>query len=403
MKKMTLTTLIAAMALSMTLNSHAETGKTIPVKCNNSHIAKMLGASQDRLKRALRTARPGDTLKISGTCEESITITQGPLTLDGNGSGVISGAMFEPESAEFDGLVTIDGAQGVVLRGLTISGSPSEGVLAMNGARVKIDDSLIESNHTGIRLSQAGLTLRDSTVRDNAGSGLMAITGSTTVFGGEVHLTGNQGAGLFLEGNSMAEIRGAQVHADNNFLGVIVSVHSSLTVLELASAVGSTLTVRNNAVIGLQLAQGMLMVAGEGRPIANTLIDVSGNGAAGIVSVAGSQIASPFGAARFVVAQNPVGMVLATDASLELRGGLELRDNFGPGLVANGAGVVMLRSWPNPGHPGPINDPSPSSIVGNGGPAVIADFGSRLDINDVELGGPVICDPTVISRTPVCM
>ena len=63
----------------------------------------------------------------------------------------------------------------------------------------------------------------------------------------------------------------------------------------------------------------------------------------------------------------------------------------------------MLRSWPNPGHPGPINDPSPSSIVGNGGPAVIADFGSRLDINDVELGGPVICDPTVISRTPVCM
>lgn len=403
MKKMTLTTIVAAIVLSMTFNSHAETGKTIPVKCNNSQIAKMLGTSQDRLNRALRIARPGDTLKISGTCEEAITITQGPLTLDGNGSGAISGAMFEPESTEFNGLVTIDGARGVVLRGLTISDSQSEGVLATNGARVKVEDSLIKSNQTGIRLSQAAMTLRDSTVRDNAGSGLMAITGSTAVLGGEVHLTRNHGAGLFLEGNSMAEIRGAQVHVDNNFLGVIVSVHSTLAVLELASAVGSTLAVRNNAVIGLQLAQGMLMVAGEGRPIANTLIDVSGNGAAGIVSVAGSQIASPFGAARFVVAENPVGMVLATDASVEIRGGLELRDNLGPGLVANGAGVVMLRSWPDPGHPGPISDPNPSSIVGNAGPAVIADFGSRLDIHDVELGGPVICDPTVISRTPVCM
>jgi hypothetical protein len=402
MKSMILTTIVA-MALSITVNSQANSGKTIPVLCDNSDIASMLNTPRDPLSHAVRIARPGDTLLISGTCKETVTITQGPLTLDGNGRGIISGIEFQPEASEFNGLITIDGAQGIVLRGLRISDSPSEGVLATHGSNLTIEDSVIEGHHTGVRLSQSSMTLRNSTIQDNSGSGLMAITGSTVVFGGEVHLTNNLGAGLFLEGNSMAEIRGAQVHVDHNFLGVIVSLHSTLAVLELQSSLGSTLTARHNTAIGIQLGQGLLMVAGEGQPIGSTLIDSSDNGGPGLVAVAGSRVISPFGAARITIENNPVGAILMTDASMEVRGGLKIDNNFGPGLLANGSGVVMLRSVPDPDHPVPSDEPSPSSIRNNGGPAVIADFGSRLDIRDVELTGPVICDPTVISASPVCM
>ncbi len=403
MKTTTLTLLATVAALSLTVQALASDGKTIQVKCNNSPIATMLGMPRDQLNRGLRRARPGDTLLISGTCEESVTITQGPLTLKGDVNGAISGARFEPETSEFNGLITVDGARGVVISGLTVHDSPTEGVLAINGATVTIRDSVIADNQTGVRLSQSSMSVADSEFRDHTGHGIMAITGSTLVLGGTVDIHGNLGAGLFLEGNSMAELRGAQVHTDHNSLGVIIALHSTLAVLELDSSVGSTLTARHNAAIGIQLGQGVLMVSGEGRPVASTLIDSSNNGGPGLLALAGSQVLSPFGTARFVMNGNPVGMILMSGASTEIRGGLEIQNNFGPGLVAHGSGVVMLRSVPDPDHPVPSDEPSPSSIMNNGGPPVVADFGSRLDIRDVELVGPVICDPTVISASPVCM
>lgn len=384
------------------LSAHAEPARTIQVNCNLPAPHLTPGAPRDPLARAIRNARPGDTLMLRGSCEEAITIDKGPLTLDGNGDAAISGGSLHPAGNEFNGLITIDGAQGITLRGLTVRDSPGEGILALRGAGVVVENLLLADNHTGIRLSQSNLEFRDSEIRDSISSALMAISGSTVIFLGHAELSGNGGAGLFLEGNAMGEIRGAHVLVENNLLGVVTSLHSTLAVLELESAVGSTLAVRNNTAIGIQFGQGMLMVAGEGRPVANVLIESSGNGGPGIVSVAGSQIASPFGAARFLIENNPVGMVLASGASVEIRGGLQLTNNFGPGLVASGAGVVTLRSWPDPDHPGPIDDPSPSTIVGNAGPAVIADFGTRLDLNDVEIAGPVLCDPTVISRTAIC-
>jgi hypothetical protein len=382
--------------------AQAEPSRTIPVNCNLPAPHLVPGAPRNPLARAIDNARPGDTLLVRGTCTEAVTIRRGPLTIDGAGTAVISGATVEMEGTEFSGMITVDGAQGITLRGLDIRESPAEGILAVRGAGVVIEDVSLVANHTGIRLSQSNLEFRDSHVHDSHGTALMAISGSTVVFIGHAELSGSGNAGLFLEGNAMGEIRGSQLLVEDNSLGVITSLHSTLAVLELDSAEGAALLARNNASIGLQFGQGMLMVAGEGRPVANVLIESSGNGGPGIVSVAGSQIASPFGAAQFVIENNPVGMVLLSDASVEIRGGLRLNDNLGPGLVASGAGVVTIRSWPDPDHPGPINDPSPSMIVGNAGPAVIADFGTRLDINDVEITGPVLCDPTVLSRTSLC-
>jgi nitrous oxidase accessory protein NosD len=43
------------------------------------------------LTDALRKAKPGDTLQVTGTCHERVTITTDRLTLDSGGSPVLDG------------------------------------------------------------------------------------------------------------------------------------------------------------------------------------------------------------------------------------------------------------------------------------------------------------------------
>ena len=85
-------------------------------------------ATQDRRStEALKKAKPGDTLQVTGTCHERVTITTDRLTLDGDGSAVLDGGGGGP--TEFEGVVTIDGVQGVTLMGFTVQNGPGVGIL----------------------------------------------------------------------------------------------------------------------------------------------------------------------------------------------------------------------------------------------------------------------------------
>ena len=95
-------------------------------------------------------------MKVTGTCHERVTITTDRLTLDGGGSAVLDGGGGSP--AEFEGVVTIDGAHGVTLTGFTIQNGPGEGILGQRGA---------------------AFTVLDTTVQDNAGIGIAVGGGST--------------------------------------------------------------------------------------------------------------------------------------------------------------------------------------------------------------------------------
>jgi nitrous oxidase accessory protein NosD len=79
------------------------------VKCDNGQT----------LTEALKKAKPGDTLQVMGTCQERVTITTDRLTLDGGGSTVLDGGGGGPTEF-FEGVVTIDGVQGVTLMGFMI-------------------------------------------------------------------------------------------------------------------------------------------------------------------------------------------------------------------------------------------------------------------------------------------
>lgn len=66
------------------------------------------------LQTTIDQAQPGDTIEISGTCEEAVVVNKDDITLDGGGSAVIDGAGLDRWA------VDLTGRQKVTIEGLTV-------------------------------------------------------------------------------------------------------------------------------------------------------------------------------------------------------------------------------------------------------------------------------------------
>jgi hypothetical protein len=88
--------------------------------------------------QAVKTLKPGDTLLVSGTCNENVTIGQEVqrITLDGQGTAVIQGDL----SAS---AVTITG-RGITFRGFHVIGGAPQGIAVTDGGSAVIDGNLVE-------------------------------------------------------------------------------------------------------------------------------------------------------------------------------------------------------------------------------------------------------------------
>jgi hypothetical protein len=72
------------------------------------------------ITKALKTAQPGDTLRVRGTCAETVTITTDRVTLDGGGKAILQGPGGGQPGDVAHGLLNIVGVQGVEIRGFTV-------------------------------------------------------------------------------------------------------------------------------------------------------------------------------------------------------------------------------------------------------------------------------------------
>ena len=333
-------------------------------------------------------AQPGDTIRISGTCKERLTITKDRITLDGLGSGVLDGTGVEPSAPEFNALVTIDGARGLTLRGLTIENSSAEGILAKNGAAFALQDVTVQDNgNTGVAVSaNSTAELTDCVMRNNQVMGLRVFSGGTVILKGAIDITDNT-EGILVEGQSMLEIRGAQVQVNNSaFFGLTVG-QSQVAIFTLSESQGSTLTVNGNGESGILLDSSSLSVFGEPFGSAANVITVSNNGVNGIWLPSLASIISPFATAQFVIENNPTGINFESNSGAIIIGGLTVRNN-GTGVLADGAGALTLVSIP----------PNPSSITDNTDVDVDLRFGSRATFGGPPFVGSVACDGTVLIR-----
>ena len=195
---------LVAVALSLVPAIPCE-GRTIAVHCD---------AHGHSIKRALRHAQPFDVIQIHGTCREKVRITTEHLTLDGLGTAVVEGdgAAFEV----FNPLIGVDGARGVVIRGLRIQNGPGEGILAENGAAVSLMNLVLHGNTVGLAVAASStVELTDATIEQNA-AGVAVLTESSLVLKGAIVSRNNDEHGFDVTGNSTLEIRGAQIQATNN-------------------------------------------------------------------------------------------------------------------------------------------------------------------------------------------
>jgi hypothetical protein len=343
------------------------------------------------LTKAFEAFKPGDSILVHGVCRERLTITAGPLTFEGDGTWVMDGTGLTPNDTEFNGIITIDGAQGITIRGVTIRNGSGEGILGTHGANIVVQNARIEHTGTGIGLSNSSAEVTDSTFRHNA-IGIDAYSASTVIFRGEVDISQNLGGeSLTLNGSSLAEIRGGHLQVNNNAIGIIISANSTLAIFGFQASQGSRLTTSGNQGPGIVIGRGHLFVAGSTLAPGGIVVTSSGNGGPGVLVTENASITSPFGAAKFVIENNPVGMQFQQGSSGTIVGGLTVRNNGVAGIQADNASGLTFVSIPT----------NPSTIQSNG-TDVILKFGTKSTIDGVAVG-TMVCDVTVLSRgTKVC-
>ena len=334
------------------------------------------------IAEVLARAEPGDTIRVTGTCVERVSIKTDRITLDGQGAATLDGGGGPP--AEFDGVVTIDGASGVTIQGFTVQNGPGEGILGTHGAAFSVRNTTVQDNgSTGVVVAEGSTAeLTDCSILRND-AGIDVFTQSSAVLKGSIRTNDNLTNGATVNGTSIIEIRGAQVEASRNGgEGLAAGSNSQLAVFGFAGSQGSTFTIDANGGGGILLGDSILNVFSEST-IAIT------NSPLGILCGAG-KIISPFGVGTFVIENNGVGLDFGLDGTALLVGGLTVRNN-GTGVRGDGAGVLTFISIPS----------NPSAITGNGVDVDLR-FGARATIEGVEVG-TITCDSTVLSRgTTVC-
>jgi len=140
------------------------------VTCGGS---KTIAASLEKLK-------PGDTLVVSGTCNENVVVTADleRITLDGGGTATINGG-----SSTKPNTVTV-AAKDVTIRGFTITGG-GHGVSVQDGGFAVIDANTIQSvGKNGIvvfRNSTARIT--NNTIQNNPSGGINVGHTSSALIG----------------------------------------------------------------------------------------------------------------------------------------------------------------------------------------------------------------------------
>jgi len=102
----------------------------------------------DSIQAELDGVQPGETMTVTGVCNENVRIGEQvhDITLDGQGTATIS-------SPTGSNTIIVRG-RGIVIKGFTITGG-STGILVQKGGAAAIIDNTIEDNGRGIQVSES--------------------------------------------------------------------------------------------------------------------------------------------------------------------------------------------------------------------------------------------------------
>jgi hypothetical protein len=183
-----------------------------PILAENYQVNCDHGAS---LAQALKQAQPGETIQVSGTCQEAVTIITDRVTLDGGGSAIIDGVGAD--------VVTADGVRGVTLTGLTVR-QGLNGIVAKGGTALKLTSVTTQNNLvSGIRVDgHSSVELRDCTAQNNGVNGLEVDRASEVQITGTFLSQGNVVFGISLLNTSSIVFAHATATITSNTLGLAI-------------------------------------------------------------------------------------------------------------------------------------------------------------------------------------
>ena len=312
--------------------------RNMPATSGSGGATHTVDCASGTIAAAMSQAQPGDTITITGTCNEAVVVDKDGITLDGEGSAVIDGSGADAAA------VLIKGHQNVVIKGLTVQNGLN-GIKIVESAAAWLEDVTVQSSRDkaghdsrhGILVASSSSVVMTGTIvaNNNAGNGVLVLTSSSAyVFGNFV-----------IEGDRLPR---ASLQANGNGAdGIQIHTSSSLFVAS-GDSVPTTLQANNNGGSGILLVDGASAQFGGGADV-----EASGNEYSGLDVVRGSLAVftvwpSQGVAARFNNNKGWAGVSIYTSSSLtfwspvDAGGTFTAADNTGVGLgVAQGSSVIF--------------------------------------------------------------
>lgn len=392
-----LTTICVALALGLPIMGQAgdddddDKRRLLTVNCNR----------RQTITKALKEAQSGDTIRVRGTCRETVIITTDGLTLDGSGSAVIDGGERDKT------VVTVDGAQRVVLRGFTVRHGRI-GILGTGNASFALRETTVEEHAaTGIRLeASSSLEMTNCTTQNNGFNGLDVDRASEVKIVGAFRSQGNGVFGIILGSNSSGTFATAKATVTRNILGIQVGINSSVFLADADTTVDTS----GNITTGFTVVAGSTLFVFEGTIISNNNVanhGVSANSNSNIDLDRGGSITAKdngldgiqledsllnlfnmpgLAASKVTVLSNGRnGLSALVESRIDLSTDSEITssDNAQAGVLADNGSTIRI-----------IN----STIQLNGVTDIDLSFGARADLRNNKEIGSIRCDQTVLIR-----
>jgi parallel beta-helix repeat protein len=235
---------------------------------------------------ALAAVKPGDTVKVIGTCKEQVSFAPEMvrITLDGQKKTRIEhpgksapsphGVFIRGKDITVKGVTVTGGLDGIHLsgpasaevEGCVVTKVSGRGIHIDKGSVVRVLDTTVEEagvvgiDITGASYAYIGLriprvpTLSPNTIRNNAGPGInIERTSGAWIVGNTI--TGNKGSGIEVNRNAQADVLANTIN-ENGGDGINVSYGSGINFKSEPRKEGPNQTMQDNNGVGLRCSAG---------------------------------------------------------------------------------------------------------------------------------------------------
>ena len=305
--------------LSLTLYVNASTGKDEAGSgLSPDKPFQTIGYALDNMTPLGATFETETVISIApGQYNENLVIDKDHIWIEGGGS----------TSVIIDGggqdIITIGGARGVVIKGVTLQNG-NEGIIGKRGAAFEVRNTTVQdSADEGIQVDENSTAqLTDCTVQRSGEDGIGVYRSSSASFSGTTVSKENGKNGISILGSSSAFFDGATVTTEHNGIrGIATSQTSSLI------SSNSTVTVQNNTNGGVGVFGSSSLAL-----VNDATLLVNNNDSTGLI-VRGSSLFSVDNSSKIAVRDSGnFGVYVNLSSSLWLGGNMEVLNNTGYGI-----------------------------------------------------------------------